>query len=169
MLNFPWRALGLAAYACTAWLYAAGAAGRYQHYHPDNADGDGAGRLVKSGPPLEQAAGGIATLAQRVRQTSATQRVHGEIVLDYKNDRAIALARQQHVTFAFEDAPGSKKAAGSNGIVGDYVNGATPLGSRQFELRDGSAAKSPTPARLSVFRGCAIRSGRRFRGRRPGL
>jgi prepilin-type N-terminal cleavage/methylation domain-containing protein len=98
---------------------------------------------LKSGPPLEQAAGGISTLAQRVRQTSATQRVHGEIVLDYKNDRAIALARQQHVTFAFEDAPGSKKAAGSNGIVGDYVNGASPLGSRQFELRDGSACDIP--------------------------
>lgn len=96
---------------------------------------------LRSGPPLQQAAGGISTLAQRVRQTSATQRVHGEVVLDYKNDRAIALARQQHVTFAFEDQGG--KAAGSNGIVGDYVGGAAPVGSRQFDLRDGSACEIP--------------------------
>jgi prepilin-type N-terminal cleavage/methylation domain-containing protein len=96
---------------------------------------------LKSGPPLEQAAGGIAALAQRVRQTSATQRVHGEIVLDYKNDRAIALARQSHVTFAFEDQ--GVKAAGSNGIVGDYVNGAGPVASRQFGLRDGAACEIP--------------------------
>lgn len=99
---------------------------------------------LKSGPPLQQAAYGVASLAQRVRQTAATQRVHGELVLNYKNDRAIALARQQHVTFAFEDAPGSQKAAGSNGIVGDYVGGASPVGSRQYDLRDGSACDIPS-------------------------
>lgn len=99
---------------------------------------------LKSGPPLQQAAFGLSSLAQRVRQTAATQRVHGELVLDYKNDRAIALARQQHVTFAFEDAPGSQKAAGSNGIVGDYVGGASPIGSRQYDLRDGAACDIPS-------------------------
>ena len=108
-----------------------------------------AGSLT-TGQPINQAVSSLASMAARVRQTSATQRVHGEIVLDYKNDRAIALARQHHVSFAFEDPPGSTKAAGSNGIVGDYAGGANVLASRQFGLRDGACCE--LPGNSSAFR-----------------
>ncbi|GIK53911.1 MAG: hypothetical protein BroJett014_28840 [Planctomycetota bacterium] len=99
---------------------------------------------LKSGPPLDQAVAGVRAMAARVRQLSSTQRVHGEIVLDYKNDRVVALARQPHVAFAFEDAPGSKQAAGSNGILGEYDGGATTVNSRQFHLRDGACCELPS-------------------------
>ncbi|MCC6574637.1 MAG: prepilin-type N-terminal cleavage/methylation domain-containing protein [Planctomycetes bacterium] len=100
----------------------------------------------RSGPPLEIAGGGISSMVARIRQVCATQRVHGELILDYKHDRVVALSRIRHFEFAFEDDFGETIAQGSNNVFGEY--GGTPLArpvkSRQYLLRDGGCCELVT-------------------------
>ncbi len=101
---------------------------------------------IRSGPPLEIASSSIASMVSRIRQVCATQRVHGELVVDYKNDRIVALARSRHFTFAFEDPAGAKDIVGGLDIFGK--TGGNPeaelIKSRQDALRDGGCLELVT-------------------------
>lgn len=91
-----------------------------------------------SGPALERTASVITGMVAGVRQGAAVRKVHGEIVLDYKNDRVVALSRRRLVSFAMEDDVGSGDA------IGRRSGGAAIIGTRSVALRDGKCLELPT-------------------------
>lgn len=92
-----------------------------------------------AGPPLERSSVQLSTMVANIRQNASVRKVHSELVLDYVNDRAVALARRRLITFAFEDD------VASGNIIGRRAGGAEVLASRWMNLRDGKCLDLPTP------------------------
>lgn len=92
------------------------------------------------GPALERNARGIRTMVANVRQNSSTRKVHSELVVDYKHDQVIALARRRLVTFAFD---GQSPTLGSGNLIGDLRGDATTTTDRRLQLVDGGALELP--------------------------
>jgi prepilin-type N-terminal cleavage/methylation domain-containing protein len=100
------------------------------------------------GPALERNARGIRTMVANVRQNSSTRKVHSELVIDYKHDRVVALARRRLATFAFD---GDSPTLGSGNVIGDLQGGATTTADRTLQLVDGGALELPdTQASFSI-------------------
>ena len=92
------------------------------------------------GPSLERSAKAIRSMVTNVRQNSSVRKVHSEVVLDYKNDRIVALARRRLVTYAFE---GNTWPVGSGNLSGLPEGDADVAASRGLLLRDGQALDLP--------------------------
>ena len=92
------------------------------------------------GPALERNARGIRTMVANVRQNSSTRKVHSELVVDYKHDQIIALARRRLVTFSFD---GQSPTLGSGNIMGELRSGAFTTADRRLQLVDGAALELP--------------------------
>lgn len=90
-----------------------------------------------SGPALERTASVLTGMVANVRQNASVRKVHSEVVLDYKNDRIIALARRRLVSFAMEDERGSGETLGRG------AGGALFVGNRSLSLRDGRCLELP--------------------------
>ncbi|MHC4842077.1 MAG: prepilin-type N-terminal cleavage/methylation domain-containing protein [Planctomycetota bacterium] len=100
--------------------------------------------LGGSATPLQSTGLKIATMTTNIRQNAAVRKTHGELVLDYQNDRVISLSRERLVTFAFENL------IGSNRVMGEE-NGTTIQASRSRNLLDGKALEFPTAqARFTI-------------------
>ncbi|MCF6227894.1 MAG: prepilin-type N-terminal cleavage/methylation domain-containing protein, partial [Planctomycetes bacterium] len=91
--------------------------------------------LGASTTPLESAGLKISVMTTNIRQNAAVRKTHGELVLDYKNDRVISLSRERLVTFAFE----SDGLVGSNQVLGRGSTGVSVQKSRTRDLLDGGA------------------------------
>lgn len=94
------------------------------------------------GPALERNARGIRTMTANVRQNSSTRKVHSELVVDYKHDEVIALARRRLVTFSFD---GQSPTLGSGNIIGALGGSALTTADRRLQLADGGALELPDP------------------------
>lgn len=94
------------------------------------------------GPALERNARGVRTMVANVRQNSSTRKVHSELVVDYRNDQVIALARRRLVTFSFD---GPSPTLGSGNIIGATRGGATTTADRSRQLVDGGALELVDP------------------------
>ena len=94
------------------------------------------------GPALERNARGVRTMVANVRQNSSTRKVHSELVVDYKHDQIIALARRRLVTFSFD---GASPTMGSGNIIGDLRGGAITTTDRRAQLVDGGALQLDDP------------------------
>lgn len=93
-----------------------------------------------TGPALERSARGIRAMVANVRQNSSIRKVHSELVLDYRNDQVVALARRRLVSFAFD---GQQNTVGSGNVIGVPSGGAMIQTSRTYLLRDGAALELP--------------------------
>lgn len=93
-----------------------------------------------TGPSLERSARGIRAMVTNVRQNSSIRKVHSELVLDYRNDQVVALARRRLVSFAFD---GQQNTVGSGNVIGVPSGGALIQASRTYLLRDGAALELP--------------------------
>lgn len=93
-----------------------------------------------TGPALERGARGIRAMVANVRQNSSIRKVHSELVLDYRNDQVVALARRRLVSFAFD---GQQNTVGSGNVIGVPSAGALIQASRTYLLRDGAALELP--------------------------
>ncbi|MCA8910947.1 MAG: hypothetical protein KDB82_04535 [Planctomycetes bacterium] len=101
-----------------------------------------------TGPALERNARGIRAMVGNIRQNSSVRKVHSELVIDYKHDQVVALARRRLATFAFE---GSQWSLGSGNVVATASGGATNRVGREFMLRDGGALELPeTQSRFTI-------------------
>lgn len=100
------------------------------------------------GPSLERSAKAIRSMVTNVRQNASVRKVHSELVLDYKNDRIVALARRRLATFAFE---GDNWSVGSGNLIALPEGDAGVAASRGLMLRDGQALDLPdSQSRLVV-------------------
>lgn len=97
------------------------------------------------GPAIERNAAQLKSMTAGIRQNCSVRKVHGELVLDYKNDLAVALTRERLAGFAFEDSPGTNAVLGSKGLLGRLSGEATTMASRQFLLLDGKALDLSAP------------------------
>jgi prepilin-type N-terminal cleavage/methylation domain-containing protein len=93
-----------------------------------------------TGPALERNARGVRAMVGNIRQNSSVRKVHAELVIDYKHDQVVALARRRLVTFAFE---GDNWSVGSGNVIGAPAGGAIHQVSRTRLLRDGGALELP--------------------------
>lgn len=93
-----------------------------------------------TGPALERNARSIRAMVANVRQNSSVRKVHSELVVDYKNDQIVALARRRLVTFAFE---GGQWSLGSGNVIASTGGDAAHEDSRTYLLRDGGALDLP--------------------------
>jgi prepilin-type N-terminal cleavage/methylation domain-containing protein len=96
-----------------------------------------------TGPSIERSARGIRSLVTGIRQSSSTRKVHAELVVDYKHDQVVALARRRLVTFSFDG--GGTATVGSGNTVGSMGGGALIQDSRRYLLMDGAALELPGP------------------------
>jgi prepilin-type N-terminal cleavage/methylation domain-containing protein len=94
-----------------------------------------------TGPSIERSARSIRSLVAGIRQSSSTRKVHSELVIDYKHDQVVALARRRLVTFSF-DGDGIA-TVGSGNTIGALGGDAIIQASRQYMLRDGAALELP--------------------------
>jgi hypothetical protein len=94
-----------------------------------------------TGPSIERSARSIRSLVTGIRQSSSTRKVHSELVVDYKHDQIVALARRRLVSFAFENDGTTQ--VGSNNSTGFLEAGALIQQSRRYLLRDGKALELP--------------------------
>lgn len=94
-----------------------------------------------TGPALERNARSIRALVTNLRQNSSVRKVHSELVIDYKHDQVVALARRRLVTFAFESS--GQWSLGSGNVIGDIGGDARQQASRTYQLRDGAALELP--------------------------
>lgn len=93
-----------------------------------------------TGPAIERSVRGIRAMVTNVRQNSSIRKVHSELVLDYRNDQVVALARRRLVSFAFD---GQQNTVGSGNVIGVPSAGALIQASRTYLLRDGAALELP--------------------------
>ena len=93
-----------------------------------------------TGPALERNARGIRAMVANVRQNSSIRKVHSELVIDYKHDQIVALARRRLVGFSFD---GDSPTLGSGNVIGVTSGDATIQASRTLLLMDGAALELP--------------------------
>ena len=94
-----------------------------------------------TGPSIERNARSIRALVTGIRQSSSTRKVHAELVIDYKHDQVVALARRRLVNFSFDG--GGTWMVGSGNTIGEISGDATVQDSRQYLLMDGAALELP--------------------------
>lgn len=94
------------------------------------------------GPSVERAARGIRAMVTNARQNSSVRKVHSEVVIDYRRDQVITLARRRLATFSFD---GDSPTVGSGNIVATTAGETRFEGGRGKMLRDGVALELPTP------------------------
>jgi prepilin-type N-terminal cleavage/methylation domain-containing protein len=94
-----------------------------------------------TGPAIERNARSVRALVAGIRQSSSTRKVHSELVIDYKHDQIVALARRRLVNFSFDG--GGTATVGSGNTVGDLGAGAVIQDSRRYLLVDGAALELP--------------------------
>lgn len=119
--------------------------------------------LGSAGTPLDIAVLKIGTMTGNIRQNAAIRKTHGELVLDYANDRVISLSRERMVTFAFENMVGSNKVLSSptgNAFI-QHSSTKNLLDGGALELPDNqSGFKVPWTPRFEVkgdYEGVAVR------------
>ncbi|MCA8914313.1 MAG: type II secretion system protein [Planctomycetes bacterium] len=93
-----------------------------------------------TGPALERNSRAIRAMVANIRQNSSTRKVHSELVIDYKHDQIVALARRRLVSFAFD---GDSPTVGSGNVIGAPSGNAAIQASRTLLLMDGAALELP--------------------------
>jgi prepilin-type N-terminal cleavage/methylation domain-containing protein len=93
-----------------------------------------------TGPALERNSRAIRAMVANVRQNASTRKVHSELVVDYKNDQIVALARRRLVSYSFD---GATPTVGSGNVIGTPSGDAGFAVSRTLLLMDGAALELP--------------------------